>query len=152
MAKAKRLTWLSSVHPGLFVAFAPAGFLVLMTIFDACTVQTQNLLNTATIPSFSPVASNNPGGRAIACATDNVRPDKGISRKQLQQLIDTPTNTRRENIEAFLGPGYCLVESSNPKDASIAYQLAWDPDTWLVVVYTEVYWLKEFNVAISKSR
>jgi hypothetical protein len=68
-----------------------------------------------------------------------VQPKTVLSRQQLTQLISVTENTSQESIKAIANVPYCKLSSIKLATGAIAerdaYPLAFDPDTWLIILY-----------------
>lgn len=64
-----------------------------------------------------------------------------LSRQQLSQLLTVPERENRQAIEAIAAEPYCTLDPIELRagvDAErAAYPLAFDPNTWLVVLYED---------------
>lgn len=64
-----------------------------------------------------------------------------LSRQQLTQLLTVPERENREAIEAIAKDPYCTLDEiavrAGVEAERAAYPLAFDPDTWLVVLYED---------------
>lgn len=64
-----------------------------------------------------------------------------LSREQLTQLLTIPERENRQAIEAIAEEPYCTLASINVRAGVMAeraaYPLAFDPNTWLVVLYED---------------
>ncbi|MFG6100191.1 hypothetical protein SPB21_33420 [Leptothoe sp. ISB3NOV94-8A] len=64
-----------------------------------------------------------------------------LSRQQLIQLLTIPERENRQAIEAIAEEPYCTLTTLEVRAGVIAertaYPLAFDPNTWLVVLYEE---------------
>lgn len=62
-----------------------------------------------------------------------------VSRQQLAQLLAVPERDRKSKVEAILKEPYCQLPSLEVRAGvaanRAAYPLAFDPKTWLVVLY-----------------
>ncbi len=67
------------------------------------------------------------------------QPQAVLSRQQLQQLLNTPTQTPQTTLQAWLPAPYCrLAAAADAEGVTVdrqAYPLEFDPNTWLVVQY-----------------
>ena len=64
-----------------------------------------------------------------------------LSRQQLTQLLTVPERENRQAIEAIVEEPYCTLSAMEVRAGitaeRAAYPLAFDPNTWLVVLYEE---------------
>ncbi|ESA35708.1 hypothetical protein N836_10605 [Leptolyngbya sp. Heron Island J] len=64
-----------------------------------------------------------------------------LSRQQLTQLLTVPERENRQAIEAITADPYCTLTAIEVRAGVIAeraaYPLAFDPNTWLVVLYED---------------
>ncbi|MEM7065120.1 MAG: hypothetical protein AAF572_18425 [Cyanobacteria bacterium P01_B01_bin.77] len=64
-----------------------------------------------------------------------------LSRQQLTQLLTVPERENRQAIEAIAKDPYCTLAAMNVRAGveaeRAAYPLAFDPNTWLVVLYED---------------
>ncbi len=64
-----------------------------------------------------------------------------LSRQQLTQLLTVPERENRQAIEAIVEEPYCTLSTLEVRAGTmaerIAYPLAFDPNTWLVVLYED---------------
>ena len=64
-----------------------------------------------------------------------------LSRQQLTQLLTVPERENRQAIEAITEDPYCSLTAIEVRAgvmaARAAYPLAFDPNTWLVVLYED---------------
>ena len=68
-----------------------------------------------------------------------VQPRAALSRQQLTQLMTVPERGKRSQVENILKDPYCGMHSLSIRAGAMterdAYPLAFDPQTWLVVLY-----------------
>jgi hypothetical protein len=65
-------------------------------------------------------------------------PSGVISRQQLSQLLTVPIAAPKQDLETFLDAPYCQLAMPGAESLltlGYAYPLAFDPQTWLVVLY-----------------
>lgn len=64
-----------------------------------------------------------------------------LSRDQLAELSQVEEQSTRANVQNVLGNPYCQVSMADPQTTENAtgeaYRLAFDPQTWLVVLYRD---------------
>ncbi|MEM9808631.1 MAG: hypothetical protein AAF959_25515 [Cyanobacteria bacterium P01_D01_bin.56] len=64
-----------------------------------------------------------------------------LSRQQLTQLLTVPERENRQTIEAIAQEPYCTLAAikvrADVEAERAAYPLAFDPNTWLVVLYED---------------
>ncbi|EKU97013.1 hypothetical protein Lepto7375DRAFT_1047 [Leptolyngbya sp. PCC 7375] len=64
-----------------------------------------------------------------------------LSRQQLTQLLTVPERENRQAIEAIAEDPYCTLTAIEVRAGvtaeRVAYPLAFDPNTWLVVLYED---------------
>ncbi|WP_430686000.1 hypothetical protein [Leptolyngbya sp. AN02str] len=62
-----------------------------------------------------------------------------LSRDQLARLLAIPERDRKENVRAIMSEPYCQLPSVEVRQGVVAereaYPLAFDPQTWFVVLY-----------------
>jgi len=64
-----------------------------------------------------------------------------LSRDQLSQLLMVPERAPKEEVKAVVSDPYCVLRSLEVRPGISAhreaYPLAFDPDTWLVLLYED---------------
>lgn len=79
-----------------------------------------------------------PVNPALLCE-EMVLPKAQISGEQLAKLLNVPDPAARAKVEEILKQPYCRLPSLSVRVGAItdrdAYPLAFDPQTWLVVLY-----------------
>ncbi|NEQ53088.1 MAG: hypothetical protein F6K11_23605 [Leptolyngbya sp. SIO3F4] len=86
------------------------------------------------------------GNRFQASASDRtsncqqiVQPNLVLSRQQLAELLTVPERSEQANVKAIVAEPYCQLADLELRDGIStqreAYPLAFDPKTWLVVLY-----------------
>jgi hypothetical protein len=98
-----------------------------------------SMLTLATLvvaPNLGPLTASS--GTADQCLQID-QPQAMLSRQQLQQLLNTPTQTSQTTLQAWLPTPYCrLAPAADAEGVTVdrqAYPLEFDPNTWLVVQY-----------------
>ena len=80
-----------------------------------------------------------------ACQTI-VQKEARLSREQLSQFLALPDQAAKSAVQAVIQSPYCELASGDAAIAKEVYPLAFDPDTWFVVHYTnDVYSGYEFT-------
>jgi len=68
-----------------------------------------------------------------------VQPETVLSREQLSQLLTIPERDRKERVRAIISEPYCRLAQVEIRQGVVAerevYPLAFDPQTWFVVLY-----------------
>jgi hypothetical protein len=71
----------------------------------------------------------------------SIQPNNDLSRDQLTQLSQAESSMTQAELQALLGQPYCQVASlelpGGEKAVGEVYPLAFDPQTWLVVLYRD---------------
>ena len=64
-----------------------------------------------------------------------------LSRDQLSELLSIPERSSREAVQAVIAEPFCVLNQTEVRAgipaAREAYPLAFDPQTWLIVLYEE---------------
>ncbi|HIK12627.1 MAG TPA: hypothetical protein IGS52_20615 [Oscillatoriaceae cyanobacterium M33_DOE_052] len=99
------------------------------------------LLAAASLMLFSlsePTARVRPVNPALFCE-EMVLPKAQLSGEQLAKLLTVPEPAARTKVQEILKQPYCRLPSLSVRVGAItdrdAYPLAFDPQTWLVVLY-----------------
>ncbi|MEB3356481.1 MAG: hypothetical protein VKK04_07120 [Synechococcales bacterium] len=73
-----------------------------------------------------------------ACQGD-VRPEVSLSKEQVAEVLTIPERGAKQQVRGILSEPYCMLPDleirSGVKAEREAYPLAFDPNTWLVVLY-----------------
>lgn len=68
-----------------------------------------------------------------------VQPQSVLSRDELSQLLSIPERNSKESVQAIVSQPYCVLPSVEVRAGVSAereaYPLAFDPQTWFVVLY-----------------
>jgi len=68
-----------------------------------------------------------------------VEPKVILPRETLSQLLTIPEGAKREQVQQVMKPPYCRLPDMEVRAGAVArreaYPLAFDPKTWLVVLY-----------------
>ncbi len=69
----------------------------------------------------------------------DIQPDVVLSREQLAQVLTIPERDSREKVQDVLATPYCQLPNLKIRAGiaaeRVAYPLAFDPQTWLVILY-----------------
>lgn len=82
---------------------------------------------------------------AATCQTV-VQKEARLSREQLSRFLALPQQASKAAVQAVIQAPYCQLGNADTATVREVYPLAFDPDTWFVVHYTnEVYSRYEFT-------
>ena len=86
----------------------------------------------------------------VSSCQQKIKPTGNISRGQLSALLALPAGASKEAVQNVTGEPYCTLPALSKADAEKAedisaiagnsreaYPLAFDPDAWVVIAYTE---------------
>jgi hypothetical protein len=85
------------------------------------------------------VSPQNQSSKHYAECQADIQPDVVLSREQLAQVLTIPERDSREKVQDVLETPYCQLPSIEIRAGvaaeRVAYPLAFDPQTWLVILY-----------------
>ncbi|KAM3113478.1 hypothetical protein [Phormidesmis sp. 146-33] len=68
-----------------------------------------------------------------------IQPQKVLSREELSQLLTIPERDRKSRVRAIVKEPYCKLPNLEIRSGTTAqrdaYPLAFDPQTWLIILY-----------------
>ena len=85
-------------------------------------------------------ASENPTTASVVCQ-ETVQSQSVLSRAELSELLAVPERSSKDAVQQVIEAPYCTLNSVEVREGAIAereaYPLAFDPQTWLIVLYEE---------------
>jgi hypothetical protein len=81
---------------------------------------------------------SSPASSRDICQT-TIQPKAVLSREQLSKLLTVPERSRKQQVRQIVKDPYCTLPDVQVRAGAIAqreaYPLAFDPQTWFVVLY-----------------
>ncbi len=82
-----------------------------------------------------------PEAAATTVCAQRVETQSVLSRDELSELLAVPERSSREAVEAVIAEPFCVLNQTEIRAGipaeRVAYPLAFDPQTWLIVLYEE---------------